>query len=113
MRLFAALREPLAGEILREARLAALVEIAPHTAAARANPQLREALAHFGPNTVWTKSFLTLRTLAYREFQDPLFEQSALDLREFFDLEPVPFDAGLGERHASGASAKEPDVAAR
>lgn len=95
LRIYHALREPFAVEILRETRIAALVEIAPHTARSRANPQLREALAHFGPHPLWTKPFLTRRVLAYRDFHDPLLDQAALDLRKFLDLEPTRFDAGL------------------
>lgn len=113
LRIYNSLREPFAVEILREGRIAALVEIAPHTASRRANPQLRDALANFGPYPLWTKSFLTLRTLAYREFNDPLFEQAALDLREYLDLEPTRFDSGMAGRKPSEPAAKKPDVATR
>lgn len=111
LRIYEALRQPFAVEILREARIAALVEIAPHTARNRGNEQLREALANFGPYPLWTQSFLTRRTLAYRDFKDPLFEQSALDLNEFLNLEPVRFDTGL--KAGKPESPAKPDVAVR
>ncbi len=113
LRMFGALREPFAVELVREARIAALVEIAPHTAPDRANPQLRAALANFGPYPQWTKDFLARRARAYRDLNDPLFEQAALDLREFLDLEPARFDTSLQKPKAGATPVDEPEVPSR
>ncbi len=100
LRLFNALREPFAVELGREARLKALVQIAPHTAPQLANPQTRDAIANFGRYPFWTKAFLMRRVQVLHELKDPLFEEAAIDLREFLDLEPTRFETGLAPKPA-------------
>jgi spermidine synthase len=95
LRLFRSLQKPFAVNLLRERRLAALVEIARRTEANPLNAQLREALAAYAEQPVWQKEFLQQRAIAYRALNDPLVERAALDFRKFLDREPLRFDEGL------------------
>jgi hypothetical protein len=45
------------------------------------------------------------RAQVFHELKDPLFEDAALDLREFLDLEPTRFETGLAPK-PEGAQAK-------
>ena len=91
-RIFKALEEPFAVDLLSELRRATLLDIARITGS---NDLCLQAIEAFGRWYPWQENFLRERLRCLDENRHPLAGQARRDLEDFLVVAPFPLDTGL------------------
>jgi hypothetical protein len=109
-RLYDALSQPFAVEMLNEDRIAARLDIARLTDANRVNPQVRDALEPFATYPKWDEQFLRDRLIAYHSLKDPRVVDAADDLRRYLENRSIAFGETFKPPSSGRLQAEEKDV---
>jgi spermidine synthase len=91
-RVYAALREPFAGDLQHEMRIDAMLVAAGQLPLERA---CVEALSGLEPHVPWRLSVLSWRSRCYEAYKPAWAGRAARELDEYLSVEPAPFGLGL------------------